>query len=245
MNWSQIVHWAGGHAGVVSIAGVLTLFLSAYTAHALTKSRERLKRIRDYESMSRESMQDRCIGLLDVAEEIRAWVPIHRKKLARLALKGDKTEATALLFEIDAGLTTRAYRVQHAGELAMYACPPELAEHPQQLMHDLLDLLSFALDAEASDAASEAEAAVQSSVQTMFLLIRAIYNLELYDNRDSGGIRSAFKYGLTEQRRRAHRESMPTKVIQDARRRREERKSEQEAKVVSEVAEVDMVDSSG
>lgn len=97
MNWSQIVHWAGGHAGVVSIAGVLTLFLSAYTAHALTKSRERLKRIRDYESMSRESMQDRCIGLLDVAEEIRAWVPIHRKKLARLALKDDKTEATALL----------------------------------------------------------------------------------------------------------------------------------------------------
>lgn len=87
MNWSQIVHWIGEHAGVVSVAGVLTLFLSAYSAHVLTKARESLKRIRDYDSVTRKTMVDRCIGLLNVAEEVRAWVPVSRRQMGWQASK--------------------------------------------------------------------------------------------------------------------------------------------------------------
>lgn len=231
MNGSQIVHWVGEHAGVVSLAGVLTLFFSAYTAHVLTKARESLKRIRDYDTGVRKAMVDRCIGLLNVAEEVRAWVPVSRMELGRLAakdmtVKDNEAKAIELQSQIHAGFTTRAFRVQHAGELARNSCPPDLAKYPVQLMKSLYALLFFATDYEADAAASQAAASVQDSVQTVFLLIRAIYNLEMYDNLDPRPLRNAIKYGLTETRRRGYRKNLPAKVISEVLRLREERRAE-------------------
>ncbi|KRQ29927.1 hypothetical protein AOT83_10830 [Mycobacteroides sp. H001] len=235
MNWSQIVHWISEHAGVVSVAGIFTLFLSAYSAHVLTKARESLKRIRDYDSVTRKTMVDRCIGLLNVAEEVRAWVPVSRKQLAWMVSKGDEDKAIELMHQIDAGFTTRVYKVQHAGELARNSCPPDLAEYPVQLTLDLVNLLSVATDLEADDLASEAAAAVQDSVETVFLLIRALYNQEMYDNLDPRPLRNAIKVGLTESRRRRYRKSLPAKVISEVLRLREARNPKLAERLAGEV----------
>lgn len=93
-------------------------------------------------------------------------------------------------------------------------------------LHALLHCVIYH-EAEADAVASTAAASVQDSVHAVFLLIRAIYNQEMYDNLDPRPLRNAIKHGLTERSRRSYRKHLPAKIISEVIRLREERGAEE------------------
>lgn len=222
MSWIQIWDWAAQHAAVVSVGGVLTVFVSAYSGHLLTKSRENLKRRREHDSMRRKAMVDRCIDLLNVASEAKIWVYARREELARMADRvaveesGRDTDTTAvkeLRHAIYVEFIALGFRIENVGQVARQFCPSGSASYTTELSLKLFELLACTGEEVSKAQLSQAQTDVDAAIARMHVLIRSTYNTELYDNLDPRTLGKRFRYGFTETARRAYRERAASQIL--------------------------------
>ncbi|WP_052541546.1 hypothetical protein [Mycobacteroides abscessus] len=231
MNWTQIIDWGTRHAAVVSLGGILTVIMSAYAGHLLTKMRDNLKRLRDRDSTWRKLMLDKCVDLLAVTAEVKVWVHVSREKQAHLAESGPYTEveqeaATAkgltgaysaaaqeLQRKIDLELISLLFRVQNIGEIARDFCPTETSTYATELTQSVVQFLLSAKDDESVASVAAAETDVDEGVRKMHRLIRTTYLTEMYDSLDPRRFRNRLRYGFTENRRREYRGRAAVKII--------------------------------
>lgn len=210
--------------------------MSAYAGHLLTKSRDNLKRLRDYDSAWRKVMLDRCVELLSVTTEAKVWVRVKRGELAHLiesesekqgcttedasGASTDRNAETAaakeLRHKIDLELIALLLKTQNVGEIARDFCPTESSKYSTELTLNVAQLLLYAKDDPPATSFMAAEASVDASVRKMHRLIRSTYNTELYDSLDPRKFRKRLRYGFTENRRREFRKRIGTEIVAEA-----------------------------